>query len=133
MVIINTRPALPNAGADVGSQPGDYHIIPVSRVQSFQIVSLAGSAESGDTTFANAQPPIGPVDTRRLKEREQAKINKLREDERNKGKGVTKEAQAIFDSFRRMYVINALYQFAHERKVIDNLVATCPSAGITRR
>ena len=53
--------------------------------------------------LANAQPPIGPIDQQRLKQRLDAKVEKLKEEERNRGKGVTKEAQAIFDSFKRMY------------------------------
>lgn len=84
---------------DSGSQPGDYRIIPVSRIESFQVIS---AVENGDASFATAQPPIGLVDIARLRQREQAKINKLKEEDSNRGKGVTKEAQAIFDSFRRM-------------------------------
>lgn len=106
VAIINTRSPQASTSADASTQPGDYHAIPFSRIQTFQVVSLAAGAEAGDGSFANAQPAIGPVDTRRLREREQAKINKLKEDERNRGKGVTKEAQAIFDSFKRMYVAN---------------------------
>lgn len=102
IVAINTRPAPTGSAPGAISQPGDYHIIPVSRIQSFQLLSLP--SESGTSTFATAQPPIGPLDVKRLEERERARINKLKEDERNRGKGVTKEAQAIFDSFKRMYV-----------------------------
>lgn len=100
MVILNTRPPQATAAVDASTQPGDYRVIPFSRIQSFQVLSLA---EGNNGTFIGAQPAIGPVDTRRLKEREAAKINKLKEEERNRGKGVTKEAQAIFDSFKRMY------------------------------
>jgi hypothetical protein len=77
-------------------------MIPVSRIQQFQVLSL--SSADASSSFASAQPLIGPVDIKRLQEREQAKITQLKEDERNRGKGVTKEAQAIFDSFKRMYV-----------------------------
>ena len=102
IVAINTRAASAN---DSIGQPGDYHIIPVPRIQAFQVTALTAGAESGDASFATAQPAIGPVDTKRLKEREQGRINKLKEDEENRGRGVTKEAQAIFDSFRRMYAL----------------------------
>jgi hypothetical protein len=101
IVAINTRSTPSNSPADAKAQPGDYHVISVSRIQSFQVVSLQSAA---DNSFASAQPPIGPVDVKRLEERERAKINKLKEDERNRGKGVTMEAQAIYDSFKRMYV-----------------------------
>lgn len=101
MVAINARSP---AATDTNATPGDYHIIPVSRIQSFQIVSLASVADGGENGFASAQPSIGPVDTIQLKQREQRRLARLKEDEANRGKGVTKEAQAIFDSFKRMYV-----------------------------
>ena len=104
LVAINTRSAPSNSSANAKGEPGDYHVIPVSRIQSFQVLSLPGIADSGATTFAAAQPAIGPVDVKRLEERERAKITKLKEAEQNRGKGVTKEAQAIYDSFKRMYV-----------------------------
>ena len=102
VVILNTRSPTANATADYTTQPGEYCVIPLSRVQSVRIVALEAPTEGSETSFQTAKPSIGPVNVKRLKEREQAKIDKLKEEERNKGKGVTKEAQAIFDSFRRM-------------------------------
>ena len=102
IVAINTRSTSPST--NTAAQPGGYHLIPVSRVQSFQIVSLASGTNGSESTIATAQPAIGPVDIKRLKQREEEKIRKLKEDEKNRGKGVTREAQAIFDSFKRMYV-----------------------------
>ena len=95
IVAINTR----GTSDDAKVQAGDYHMIPISRIQSFQIVSLFSAAENGTTSFAS----IGPVHVKRLQERERAKINKLKEEEQNRGKGVSKEGQAIYDSFKRMY------------------------------
>ena len=137
VVILNTRATLSTnavAPAVAASQPGDYHVIPIPRIQSFQILSLAAVAENGsEATFATAQPAIGPVETRRLKEREAAQIARLKEEERNRGKGVTKEAQAIFDSFRRMYVSHTSAQVAILRLLTDYGIATCPSAGTTKK
>ena len=62
------------------------------------------SAENNERTFATASPAIAPVDTKRLKEREDARIRKLKDEEANKGRGVTKEGQAIFHALRRVYV-----------------------------
>jgi hypothetical protein len=42
------------------------------------------------------------VDTRRLKEREKARIAQLKEQAADRGKGVSKEAQAIYDSLKRV-------------------------------
>lgn len=61
-----------------------------------------GLAEEGG--FASAQPPLAPVDPKRLEQRLRARVEKAKEEERNQGKGVTREAQAIFDAIRRMYV-----------------------------
>jgi hypothetical protein len=96
LVAINTRT---DSGGNTAAQPSDYHFVPVSRIQSFQVTALAGD---GTGTIANAQPSIGPVDTKRLKQREEARIRKLKEDETNRGRGVTKEAQDIFDSLKRV-------------------------------
>lgn len=61
-----------------------------------------GLAEEGG--FASLQPPLAPVDHKRLEQRLRERVEKAKEEERNQGKGVTKEAQAIFDAIRRMYV-----------------------------
>ena len=95
---INTRTPEPNAA----TQPGDYHIIPVSRIQSFQVLSLA--PDSDKATFASVQPAIGPVDIKRLEKREQSRIQQLKDYEKTRGKDVTKEAQAVFDAFKKLYV-----------------------------
>jgi protein LSM12 len=76
----------------------------VSRIQTFTVTSLASNVESGDSGFASAQPAIAKLGLDRLKKREEERVKKLKDDEQNRGKGVTKEAQAIFDSFKRMYV-----------------------------
>ncbi|KAL3449971.1 anticodon-binding domain-containing protein [Aspergillus insuetus] len=81
------------------AQAGDYHIIPISRIQSFQIVSLAQSNESA--SFADAVPSLHALDIRALKAREANAVGKLQESEARRGKGVTREAQDIFDAFSR--------------------------------
>ena len=85
LVAINTRPTAP-------SDSGDYHIIPVSRVQNFQITSLASQQPSA----------LALVDTKRLKERETARIAQLKDQAADRGKGVSKEAQAIYDALKRV-------------------------------
>jgi hypothetical protein len=89
VVAINTRPA-------ATGDSGDYHIIPISRVQNFQITSLASSQQQSSV--------LPPVDTKRLKEREKARIAQLKEQAADRGKGVSKEAQAIYDSLKRVWV-----------------------------
>lgn len=86
LVAINTKPT-------PSSDSGDYHIIPISRVQNFQITSLASQQQ---------QTPLAPVDTKRLKERESARVAQLKAEAADRGKGVSKEAQAIYDALKRV-------------------------------
>lgn len=46
--------------------------------------------------------PVGQADLKRGRDRERARIAQLKDEEESRGKGVTKEAQAIFDSLKRM-------------------------------
>jgi protein LSM12 len=96
LVAINTSNQVsPNSSSS--NQPGDYHIIPASRIQSFQVISPAPSNADG----ASATPPLQALDTRALKAREANAVAKLQEAESKRGKGVTREAQDIFDAFSR--------------------------------
>lgn len=115
VVAINTRP-----GAAGPTQPGDYHVIPIARIQNFQITSLP---TDGETSIANAQPAIAPVDTKRLKDRETARIAKLKEEEQNRGRGVTKEAQAIFDALKR---VNVPIRWHNQEMIVHEAVIIAP-------
>jgi hypothetical protein len=103
VVAINTRSPPPSPFSNTAAQPGDFHIIPFTRIASCQVIALQ---QNGDGSIANALPPIGPVDTKQLQKREAARIEQLKAEENDRGKGVTREAQAIYDSLRRMYVDN---------------------------
>lgn len=95
VVALNTTPDLPSP------QPADYHVIPVSKIQSVQVLSVAEGNAGGLET---ALPPIAKVDVRRLREREESRVRKAQEEERKRGKGVTREGQAVYDALDRMYV-----------------------------
>lgn len=102
IVAINTRAPPPNPASNALAQPGDYHIIPFARIASCQVIALQ---QTGDGSIANALPAIGPVDTKQLQKREAARIEQLKAEEDDRGKGVSREGQAIYDSFKRMYAI----------------------------
>lgn len=76
------------------NQSGNYHIIPASRIQSFQVISPA-------PTVVDGAPALQALETRALKAREASAVAKLQEAEARRGKGVTREAQDIFDAFSR--------------------------------
>ncbi|KKZ67857.1 hypothetical protein EMCG_06488 [[Emmonsia] crescens] len=109
LIAINTSPPPPTpmtSGTPALSHPGDYHIIPISRIHNFQLLSLPPNSASSspaeqNPSFTNAYPSIYPLDIRALKSREAAAISKLHEREQRRGKGVSKEAQDLFDAFSR--------------------------------
>lgn len=99
LVAINTSPS-PLSGDAKQAQSGDYHVIPVSRIQSFQLLALA-SNPSEPPSFTDALPSIQALDTRALKQREAKAIGEALDREARRGKGVTREAQDLFDAFSR--------------------------------
>lgn len=100
LVAINTSPSTPTADAKQ-AQSGDYHVIPVSRIQAFQLLALPSSNSSDAPSFTDAQPSIQALDTRALKAREAKAIGEAMDREARRGKGVTREAQDLFDAFSR--------------------------------
>jgi len=103
VVAINTAPSKASPGAP---HPGDYHVIPMAQVQQVQVLSLAGDAatEGGAVTGArldDLMASISRIDVDALRGREEAAVRKMKEWDRTRGKGVTKEAQDIFDWFAR--------------------------------
>lgn len=102
LVAINTgKYTAPTAADSKPGQPtGEYHIIPISRIQSFQLLSLANGASDG-SSFTDALPAIHPLDVRALRNREATVVSKLQGKEARRGKGVTGEAQELFDRFSR--------------------------------
>ncbi|KAJ5525489.1 uncharacterized protein N7503_010370 [Penicillium pulvis] len=99
LVAINTS-AVTSSTDPKQAQSGDYHVIPVSRIQSFQLLTLPSNS-SDSPSFTDAQPTIQALDTRALKTREIKAVSEILEREARRGKGVTREAQDIFDAFSR--------------------------------
>lgn len=78
--------------------PSTYHILPITAIQSFTLLSLAPSSS---TPFTSANPPLSSLSTSTLQSRADAAVARLKEAEARKGKGVGKEAQDIFDAMAR--------------------------------
>jgi hypothetical protein len=100
LVAINTAPPA-NPGDAKQAQNGDYHVIPISRIHNFQLLALAVPSSSNSSSFTDAQPTIQALDTRALKMRESKAIGEAFDREARRGKGVTREAQDLFDAFSR--------------------------------
>ncbi|KAL9079517.1 MAG: hypothetical protein Q9157_001629 [Trypethelium eluteriae] len=101
LLVLNTTPPPPNPSSTLASQPCDYHAVHVSKIQSYQIQSLNNDISHGDGVTESGLFSIGKIDTKALKAREQAAIGKIKERDAMKGKGVSKEAQDIFDALAR--------------------------------
>lgn len=99
LVAINTSPS-PLSGDSKQAQSGDYHVIPISRIQNFQLLALPSNS-SESPSFTDALPSIQALDARALKQREAKAIGEALDREARRGKGVTREAQDIFDAFSR--------------------------------
>lgn len=108
LIAINCTPAPPNPTTSLSSQPGDYHIIPVKHIASFQLLSLPEGQDdqaSGDVWSVGNEnvPPVTKLDVRRMRDREEKAVQKLKDEEKKKGTGVSAEAQAIFNALDRLY------------------------------
>lgn len=100
LVAINTSPAPPSGDAKQ-AQSGDYRVVPVSRIQSFQLLNLPPSSSAESPSFTDAQPTIQALDVRALKAREIKAVGEALDREARRGKGVSREAQDLFDAFSR--------------------------------
>ncbi|KAF2711456.1 hypothetical protein K504DRAFT_220014 [Pleomassaria siparia CBS 279.74] len=100
-IAINTAPAPPNPSAPLQSQPGDYHIIPFAHIINFELIGPGERVPESAPGFDGALPSISKVDLDALKAREEQTIRDMKKKDAQKGKGVTKEAQEIFDTIAR--------------------------------
>jgi hypothetical protein len=75
-----------------------HHIISISTIQKFELLSAPAS---NPKTFTTAQPPLSPIPTALLLSRANAAVARLQEAAARKNKSVTKEAQEIFDALTR--------------------------------
>lgn len=121
-IAINTAPAPPNPAAPLASQPGDYHIIPFAHILNFELIGM-GERQSGSAPgFDGALPSISKVDMDAIKAREEQTIREMKKKDAQKGKGVTKEAQEIFDAINRTLPT----RWADNKIVVNDAVLIVP-------
>lgn len=93
LLVLNTSPAETSAA----SLSGSFHLIPISTLTTIPtILSLAPAAQT--SSFTTALPPLGHLPIAALRAREEAAVRAMKERDLKRGKGVTKEAQEIFDA-----------------------------------
>lgn len=116
LVALKTSATDPNASGN-----DDYHVIPISKIQSFQVVSLAPRDANG---MPSNVAPITASDNKALKAREAARIRELQEVKRKTGVDVPADAQALFDALYRMYV--SCFLFARVESSLELVEADVP-------
>lgn len=97
-IAINTAPAPSNSSTPLS---GDYHIIPFAHLVTFQIISPAERKLGAPAGFAGVQPAISKVDLAAGRAREEQTIREMKKKDAQKGKGVSREAQELFDAISR--------------------------------
>ncbi|TKA77128.1 hypothetical protein B0A55_04114 [Friedmanniomyces simplex] len=120
LLVLNMRATAAKTAVEIASQPGDYRVMPISRIQTFQILSLA----SGDADLTTARPKVAEMDIKRQEKRCEDRVAALKEQERNRGKGVTKEGQAIFDALKRINM--PIHWHNREMIVFDSIIVAPP-------
>jgi len=100
-IAINTTPAPPNPSAVLSSLPGDYHIIPFAHILNIELLGAGERVEGSVPGFDGALPSIAKVDLDAVRAREEATIRKIKERDAMRGRGVSREAQEIFDALAR--------------------------------
>jgi hypothetical protein len=71
---------------------------------SFEIVGAGERAPEASAGFDAALPSIAKVDLAALQAREEQTIREMKKKDAQKGKGVSREAQELFDFISRTYV-----------------------------
>jgi hypothetical protein len=103
-IAIDTAPLPPNPSSSMQNKLCDFHIIPVAHITSFEVIGAGEKAQGSGTGFDGALPPITKVDPEALRAREEQTIRDIKKRDAQRGKGVTREAQEIFDFVARTYV-----------------------------
>jgi len=95
-----------------------YHFVPSSQIASITTLSSEKDAE--------ATAPLPQLDAQALKARENAAIEKLLAADQKRGKGVTKEAQELFNHFDR--IIPSFWD--NKSIIVNNNVRIDPPYGV---
>lgn len=80
--------------------PPTHHILPISSIQSFTLLSVSPTS-NGFTSPPNTAPTLSNVPTAALLARADAAVARLKEAASRKNKNVGKEAQDLFDGISR--------------------------------
>ena len=114
IAITTTSPPPTPASSSQTPLPGDYRVIPISKLQSFQLLALAPDSSASTTTSpsqdagnVDASSALKRIDWNALKARERAAVEKELKKKHSRGPGVGKEAQDIFDALSRTYVFTS--------------------------
>ncbi|KIW05733.1 uncharacterized protein PV09_03590 [Verruconis gallopava] len=97
----------------------NFRVVPLGQINSFKVL---GTAKEGDEEPIT----IGRVDTEALRQREAKAILEAKKAEANIGKGVTKEAQELYDYIMRTLPV----RWSEKRIVVLDSVLVEPPYGV---
>lgn len=103
-IAIDTAPPPPNPSSSAQNKPCDFHLIPVTHITSFEVLGLGERVPGSGPGFDGALPPIESINPEAVKAREEMTIKEMKQKDSLRGKGVSREAQELFDYIRRTYV-----------------------------
>jgi hypothetical protein len=90
---VDGKPAPPNPNTSTASS---FRILSVANIASYQLLS--------EPEAVDAIPAVTQADRDAMRKREADAIKKEKKKEADRGKGVTKEAQELYDFIGRTYV-----------------------------
>jgi hypothetical protein len=107
-IAIDTAPAPPNPSSSTQNKLCDFHLIPVAHITNFEVLGPGERVPDSGPGFDGALPPIAKIDPEVLTAREEQTIREMKKKDAQRGKGVTREAQDMFDFVARTYVASNL-------------------------
>ncbi|KAF2747130.1 hypothetical protein M011DRAFT_468013 [Sporormia fimetaria CBS 119925] len=125
-IAINTAPAPPNPSTSLAAQPGDWHIIPFAHITHFEVLGPGERITDSGPGFEGAVPGIARVDLDALRAREEQTIREIKKKDAQKGKGVSKETQELFD----FIVMRLPARWDHNRIIVNDNVIIEPPYGL---
>lgn len=95
VVIINSRSPPPNPSTNPSSVPGDYHIVPISAIQSFSVQA------GGNSDYMKQTAPTR-IDRNFLEKRLETRVEQVKAERQHIGQGVSEDGQRLYDALRKL-------------------------------
>jgi len=122
LALTSAKPSSTTPSSSPLAPPADFHLVPFAHIQNVQVLSLPNNAAAANGTASTASsdggavaavhetataaagvvvPSFSRADMDVLRAREEAAVRKMKEYDSTRGKGVSREAQEVFDWFMK--------------------------------